>query len=58
MYEFRCNNTDTEYYVPIPIDNRDYIIEIGYITEAGGWLILARSESIRIPACSEVTTLN
>jgi len=58
MYEFECNNTDTEYYVPIPIDNRDYLIEIGYITEAGGWLILARSESIRIPACSEVTTLN
>jgi hypothetical protein len=58
MHEFNCNDTDTEYYVPNPLDNRDYLIEIGYITEAGGWLILARSESIRIPACSEVTTID
>ncbi|TVQ42669.1 MAG: DUF4912 domain-containing protein [Gloeocapsa sp. DLM2.Bin57] len=51
MHQFDCTETDTEYYLPIPVDNRDYIIEIGYITEAGGWLRLARSQPVHIPAC-------
>jgi len=52
MHEYKCDETDTEYYIPIPVDNRDYLVEIGYLTAEKTWLRLARSEPIHIPSCS------
>ncbi|MDT9297366.1 MAG: DUF4912 domain-containing protein, partial [Arthrospira platensis PCC 7345] len=38
-----------EWYIPVPMSDRDYIVEIGYVTDSGHWLVLARSESVHIP---------
>jgi hypothetical protein len=37
------------WYMPIPVSDRDYIAEIGYVTGTGHWLSLARSNTVRIP---------
>lgn len=49
--QFDCSETDPDLQVPIPTDDRDYLVELGYITEDGRWLKLARSEHVRVPAC-------
>ena len=33
----------------VPVSDRDYIVEIGYLTNDGRWLMLARSNSIHVP---------
>ncbi|MFM8526347.1 MAG: DUF4912 domain-containing protein [Cyanobacteriota bacterium] len=38
-----------EWFVPIPLADRDYQIELGYRLPAGGWHSLARSAVARIP---------
>jgi phosphate transport system substrate-binding protein len=50
MQQFDCNELDSDRHLPIPRDNRDYCAEVGYDTQAGRWLPLARSNSVRVPA--------
>lgn len=38
--------------IPIAIDDRDYLIEVGYVTENGHWQVLAKSSPVRVPACN------
>ncbi|MFH7245492.1 MAG: DUF4912 domain-containing protein [Spirulina sp.] len=38
--------------LPIAVDDRDYLIEVGYVTENGQWQVLAKSSPVRVPACS------
>jgi hypothetical protein len=38
--------------LPIAIDDRDYLIEVGYVTENGYWQVLAKSSPVRVPACA------
>ncbi|NJK38509.1 MAG: DUF4912 domain-containing protein [Oscillatoriales cyanobacterium SM2_3_0] len=49
IQEYPCDESSREWYVPIPVSDRDYVVEIGYRCADGRWLILARSESVRIP---------
>jgi hypothetical protein len=35
--------------LPIPVSDRDYVIDVGYRTADGGWLVLARSARVHIP---------
>ncbi|MBI4784157.1 MAG: DUF4912 domain-containing protein [Oscillatoriophycideae cyanobacterium NC_groundwater_1537_Pr4_S-0.65um_50_18] len=49
--EFDCSESAQELHVPIPIDDRDYIAEIGYLTGTQRWLPLARSPHVRVPVC-------
>jgi len=49
--QFECSESDPDRHIPIPVDNRDYLVEVGYTTESGGWLPLCRSEYVRVPAC-------
>ncbi len=49
VQEYPCDELAREWYLPIPVSNRDYIVEIGYRTFEGNWLILARSVPVRIP---------
>ncbi|MBD1845011.1 DUF4912 domain-containing protein [Cyanobacteria bacterium FACHB-63] len=49
LQQFECDELARDWYVPIPVSDRDYLIEIGYLTGDGGWLILARSLPVRIP---------
>ncbi|QQE63812.1 hypothetical protein GFS31_04820 [Leptolyngbya sp. BL0902] len=37
--------------LPIAIDDRDYLIEVGYLTGSGQWQVLAKSSPVRVPAC-------
>ena len=49
VQEYLCDEMAREWYVPIPVSDRDYTIDIGYRCADGRWLILARSASVRIP---------
>jgi phosphate transport system substrate-binding protein len=49
--EFDCSESAQDLHVPIPIDDRDYVAEIGYLTSAQRWLPLARSPHVRVPVC-------
>jgi len=49
LQQFGCEEMARDWYLPIPVSDRDYIIEIGYTTNEGGWLMLARSAPTRIP---------
>lgn len=40
-------------HLPIAIDNRDYLVEIGYVDSNYQWHTLAKSEPVRVPACAE-----
>ncbi|MBL1178537.1 DUF4912 domain-containing protein [Pantanalinema sp. GBBB05] len=49
IQEYPCDELAREWYLPIPVSDRDYVIEIGYRCADGRWLVLARSEVVRIP---------
>ncbi|MEB3332087.1 MAG: DUF4912 domain-containing protein [Synechococcaceae cyanobacterium] len=39
-----------EWYLPVPLCDRDYRVELGYRLGGGGWLSLAMSSVARVPA--------
>lgn len=47
--EYPCTEVAREWYLPIPVSDRFYEVEIGYRTAAGEWLGLARSAAITVP---------
>jgi uncharacterized protein len=49
LQEYPCDEMAREWYMPVPVSDRDYMLEIGYRTGDGRWLVLARSASMRIP---------
>ncbi|MFB2896780.1 DUF4912 domain-containing protein [Aerosakkonemataceae cyanobacterium BLCC-F50] len=49
VQEFECDEMGRQWYLPVPVSDRDYIVEIGYLTNDGRWLMLARSNSIHVP---------
>jgi uncharacterized protein len=49
VQEYPCDELAREWYIPIPVSDRDYVIEIGYRCADGRWLALARSAAVRIP---------
>ena len=49
MQQFDCDEMARDWYVSIPVSDRDYLVELGYLTSDGHWLMLARSAPIRIP---------
>lgn len=49
--QFDCRETEPDLQLPISVDDRDYMAELGYVTEDGRWLKIACSEHIRVPAC-------
>ncbi len=42
----------TDPVLPIAVDDRDYLIEVGYVTENGQWQVFAKSSPVRVPACA------
>ena len=40
----------TEWYLPVPLSDRDYRVELGYRKSGGGWISLAFSSVARVPA--------
>jgi hypothetical protein len=49
IQEYPCDELAREWYLPIPVSDRDYVIEIGYRCADGRWLTLARSERVHVP---------
>jgi hypothetical protein len=49
LQQYECDEMAREWYLPIPVSDRDYAAEIGYLCNDGRWLVLARSASVRIP---------
>ncbi len=49
LQQYDCDEMARDWYVPMPVSDRDYIAEIGYVTFDGHWLILARSSPCHIP---------
>ncbi len=49
VQEYLCDELAREWYLPVPVSDRDYIIDIGYRCADGRWLVLARSAAIHVP---------
>ena len=49
LQQYECGEVAREWYIPIPVSDRDYTIEIGYLCNDGRWLVLSRSAPVRIP---------
>ena len=49
VQEYLCDELAREWYLPIPVSDRDYVADIGYRCADGRWLVLARSAPVRIP---------
>ncbi len=49
IQEYLCDELAREWYLPIPVSDRDYVADIGYRCGDGRWLVLARSAAVRIP---------
>jgi hypothetical protein len=49
IQEYPADELAREWYLPIPVSDRDYIIDIGYRTADGRWLVLTRSARVHIP---------
>jgi len=49
LQQYECDEMSREWYLPVPVSDREYMVEIGYLTGDGRWLLLARSAPARIP---------
>ncbi len=49
IQEYPIDEMAREWYIPIPVSDRTYTIDIGYRCGDGRWLVLARSASVSIP---------
>ena len=49
VQEYLCDEMAREWYLPIPVSDRDYAADIGYRCADGRWLLLARSTTVSIP---------
>ena len=50
LQEVVVDSHATEWYLPVPLSDRDYRVELGYRKGAGGWISLAQSSVARVPA--------
>ena len=49
IQEYPCDELAREWYLPIPVSDRSYVVDIGYRCADGRWLVLARSAPVQIP---------
>ena len=50
LQEVVVDSHATEWYLPVPLSDRDYRVELGYRKGGGGWISLAQSSVARVPA--------
>jgi hypothetical protein len=50
LQEVVVDSHATEWYLPVPLSDRDYRVELGYRRGGGGWISLAYSSVARVPA--------
>lgn len=51
--QFDCDESVQDLHIPIPQSDRDYLVELGYVTYQGRWCKLARSAPVHVPAEGE-----
>ncbi|HBE21709.1 MAG TPA: Rho termination protein [Cyanobacteria bacterium UBA11149] len=49
IQEYPADEMAREWYLPIPVSDRDYVVDIGYRCADGRWLVLGRSLPVHIP---------
>jgi hypothetical protein len=49
LQQYYCEEFARDWYIPVPVSDRDYIVEIGYMADDGRWLLLAQSAPVRVP---------
>ncbi|MBD2151665.1 DUF4912 domain-containing protein [Pseudanabaena sp. FACHB-1277] len=49
LQEYNSDELAREWYIPIPISDRDYVAELGYRCADGRWLVLTRSKVVHVP---------
>ena len=49
IQEYPSDELAREWYLPIPVSDRDYVVDIGYRCADGRWLVLARSLPVHVP---------
>jgi hypothetical protein len=49
LQQYESDELAREWYIPVPVSDRDYVIEIGYLCADGRWLMLARSPKTHMP---------
>ncbi|PSN76684.1 phosphate ABC transporter substrate-binding protein, partial [filamentous cyanobacterium CCP4] len=56
-YQFDCDTVAVgDRHLPVDVDNRDYLVELGYVGRDATWHALARSAHVRVPACPSTVT--
>ncbi len=48
VQQYECEEVASDRFVAIPVSDRDYIAEIGYLADGDRWLTIARSPIVRI----------
>lgn len=48
VQQYECDEATSDRFVAIPASDRDYMAEVGYIASEEGWLLLARSATVRV----------
>ena len=46
--EFECDELAWDLHLPVPKADRQYLVEIGYVTDTNQWMLLARSTPVWI----------
>jgi ABC-type phosphate transport system substrate-binding protein len=54
--EFECDESDQDLHFPVPQPDRDYLVQLGYVTYQGRWVKLAQSNAVHIAADGTVGT--
>ncbi len=49
IQEYPSDELAREWYLPVPVSDRDYVVDIGYRCADGRWLVLARSAPVHVP---------
>lgn len=49
VQEYPCDELAREWYLPMPVSDRNYVVDMGYRCADGRWLVLARSAPVRVP---------
>ncbi|WP_202895616.1 DUF4912 domain-containing protein [Iningainema tapete] len=50
VYFYNCDESSKQCLVSVPVGDRDYVAEIGYVTSSDQWLRIARSNHVRVPS--------
>ncbi|MGF2039139.1 MAG: DUF4912 domain-containing protein [Nostoc sp. CmiVER01] len=48
VQQYECEEVTCDRFVAIPVSDRDYMVEIGYIADGDRWLLIARSPNVRV----------